>query len=676
MGDRRSRRLSVCLLRRQSVLVSSSLGQTTALAEQLSESTSDSGGAQGLNKQSSPLGFLPQSVFDDSARASRSLDDLARLYRASAHRREPVVAGAAEQLAVLKQWWTEASGELKQIKTERDEMVEELLLFEEELQKRHLRGPQQRTRSHAPGGRSEDLRQQFEVEKARRATLQEELKKAQGQLVAKDELLAALADEVTRLRGSPTTASQTSPRVSATSASVQPPPSPPVPSAAPVPVHSYSNPNRRSRVMTATAAPASPTQTTAKPASPVPPSPPGPAPQVARAAPAAPQQRLPVSQPPEPAQSAWRYAKGPKLKQLAWNKLPDGKARAAEFWSSVAACPVDVRTLTRLFQQQVSANHRSASGVSGAKAVTILDQKKGSNISQRTQMELLRAYNGDLHQLAKAEQLFLELLPVPNIPAKFHCVEAALRFDTLAGNIEKGTGAIMLACCQLRGSTLFKKWLEVILAIGNFLNAGSFRGNARGFKLSSLTRLAETRSGDGGTNLLRYMTYVCSSEDGVVSVSDEIAGVAEAAKSGSLQLLQADLAELDDGIKAAQGELSSAASGPDDARFKARLREFVMNAASMSATLDLAVKRAQMEFGSLLEYYGEEPEQAAAPEEFFSTLQQFREAVDAARSANAKELAQEERRRNRSAWRSVSAEEFEKAKALLAVIGSAGQAPH
>ena len=51
--------------------------------------------------------------------------------------------------------------------------------------------------------------------------------------------------------------------------------------------------------------------------------------------------------------------------------------------------------------------------------------------------------------------------------------------------------------------------LELILAFGNYMNRGQ-RGNALGFKLNSLTRIADTKSScNKNMTLLHFMADTC-----------------------------------------------------------------------------------------------------------------------------------------------------------------------
>lgn len=60
---------------------------------------------------------------------------------------------------------------------------------------------------------------------------------------------------------------------------------------------------------------------------------------------------------------------------------------------------------------------------------------------------------------------------------------------------------------ELRHSTAIKRVLQVVLAVGNALNASTFRGNARGFQLEALLKLRDTKAVDAnaGPTLLHYV---------------------------------------------------------------------------------------------------------------------------------------------------------------------------
>lgn len=57
----------------------------------------------------------------------------------------------------------------------------------------------------------------------------------------------------------------------------------------------------------------------------------------------------------------------------------------------------------------------------------------------------------------------------------------------------------------MRGSAALRRVLELTLALGNFLNGGTAKGGAWGFRLDSLSKLTGTKTADGKSTLLHYM---------------------------------------------------------------------------------------------------------------------------------------------------------------------------
>jgi dishevelled associated activator of morphogenesis len=66
----------------------------------------------------------------------------------------------------------------------------------------------------------------------------------------------------------------------------------------------------------------------------------------------------------------------------------------------------------------------------------------------------------------------------------------------------------MEASREVARSRRLRRLLELVLALGNYMNKGA-RGNASGFRLTSLNRLADTKSSAAkGTTLLHYLVEI------------------------------------------------------------------------------------------------------------------------------------------------------------------------
>ena len=69
--------------------------------------------------------------------------------------------------------------------------------------------------------------------------------------------------------------------------------------------------------------------------------------------------------------------------------------------------------------------------------------------------------------------------------------------------------AVLEASKEVQRSKRLRRMLELILAFGNYMNRGQ-RGNAVGFKLLSLTRIADTKSScNKSTTLLHFIADTC-----------------------------------------------------------------------------------------------------------------------------------------------------------------------
>ena len=72
--------------------------------------------------------------------------------------------------------------------------------------------------------------------------------------------------------------------------------------------------------------------------------------------------------------------------------------------------------------------------------------------------------------------------------------------------------SVINGCSEVVASKKLRKVLEVVLAFGNFMNQGR-RGNAFGFKLSSLNNITDTKSSiDKDTTLLHYIIKTLESK--------------------------------------------------------------------------------------------------------------------------------------------------------------------
>ena len=85
------------------------------------------------------------------------------------------------------------------------------------------------------------------------------------------------------------------------------------------------------------------------------------------------------------------------------------------------------------------------------------------------------------------------------------------KFAQSVSEMEPKITAVLEASKEVARSKKLKKLLEIILALGNYMNRGQ-RGNALGFRISSLNRLTDTKSSTKNTTLLHYLVDILESK--------------------------------------------------------------------------------------------------------------------------------------------------------------------
>nr|XP_043614301.1 formin-like protein 8 [Erigeron canadensis] len=124
-------------------------------------------------------------------------------------------------------------------------------------------------------------------------------------------------------------------------------------------------------------------------------------------------------------------------------------------------------------------------------------------------------FNGNPAKLPDAESFLYEILK--EIPTAFTRINAMLfrsNYDPEILHLKESLQTLELGCKELRAPGIFLKLLEAILKAGNRMNAGTARGNAKGFNLSALRKLSYVKSIDGDTTLLHFVVEQVARAEG------------------------------------------------------------------------------------------------------------------------------------------------------------------
>ena len=78
-------------------------------------------------------------------------------------------------------------------------------------------------------------------------------------------------------------------------------------------------------------------------------------------------------------------------------------------------------------------------------------------------------------------------------------------FDEHVQVARAGFKTLQEVCGQIMNSEKLIQVLEMVLNIGNLMNAGTLNGGVEAFKFESLPKLSQTKSADGKTTILDYI---------------------------------------------------------------------------------------------------------------------------------------------------------------------------
>jgi SOS response regulatory protein OraA/RecX len=121
------------------------------------------------------------------------------------------------------------------------------------------------------------------------------------------------------------------------------------------------------------------------------------------------------------------------------------------------------------------------------------------------ELQAIKKYFGGDDKLISAELFFRQLLPIKRIDDKVKVMRAMSLFDEHVQETRTGFKTLQEVCGQIMNSDKLIQVLEMVLNIGNLMNAGTLNGGVEAFKFESLSKLSQTKSADGKTTILDYI---------------------------------------------------------------------------------------------------------------------------------------------------------------------------
>ncbi|KAG9477983.1 hypothetical protein GDO78_013136 [Eleutherodactylus coqui] len=252
----------------------------------------------------------------------------------------------------------------------------------------------------------------------------------------------------------------------------------------------------------------------------------------------------------------------PRLRNFNWEAIPAEKVKGrTSLWSSETFqgdLQIDTGKIEELFGKQEEEvlpkpcyRRRSISiGDACLNKVFLLDSRRSMNIGiflkqfKRSAAEIvedIKLGRGDLYTSERLNELLKHL---PDREEFRYCLRLEaliLKKDFYPAVLSQLTAArdLTAAAEELLQCTELHFILKLVLKAGNFMNAGGYAGNAAGFRVSSLLKLADTKANKPGMNLLHFVVMEVQKQDPrFLSFADKLQHVHNASKWAEDGLLE------------------------------------------------------------------------------------------------------------------------------------------
>ena len=133
-----------------------------------------------------------------------------------------------------------------------------------------------------------------------------------------------------------------------------------------------------------------------------------------------------------------------------------------------------------------------------------------------SELEMIQGFDGDKNRLATVEKFFVELMEVKNLVNRVKAMKAKASFDDALKEVKFSAKSLYKASLEIQNSKALKDFFTCTLAIGNYLNGSTNRGQAYGFNLDTLSKLSALKTKDNKSNLLRYIIHFMARGPGCV----------------------------------------------------------------------------------------------------------------------------------------------------------------
>lgn len=396
------------------------------------------------------------------------------------------------------------------------------------------------------------------------------------------------------------------------------------------------------------------------------------------------------------------------MKSLNWDKLPD-MALSGTVWKRLQHEKVypklDLVNFEKTFsayQKQIIEGEEQSSKSSKQKELTVIDGRRAQNctillsklkltneevikavttmdsredlpkdmleqllkfVPTSEEIQILNEHSQEIDNMARADRFLFDASRVFHYESILKALYFKKKYPERLADIRPKINAVLDSSSSMMKSTKLKQLLEIILALGNFMNRGQ-RGNAAGFRLASINNLIDTKSSvDRNVTLLHYLVEILERKfPKIMPLESELPDVKLASKV-NLAELDKDIAVLKSGLSEIEKEIVvfEKQSFDRNVKFVSVMTDFVAVASYNFSEIEEAYSEMVKKFKETVKSFGDNADDSK-PDDFFGIIDTFINSLNEAKLENERIKQQKEEEEKRAKLEEQMKKEREKSR--------------
>ncbi|NXA33893.1 DIAP3 protein, partial [Eudromia elegans] len=281
------------------------------------------------------------------------------------------------------------------------------------------------------------------------------------------------------------------------------------------------------------------------------------------------------------------------------------------------------------------------------------------HLPEQEQLNALSKLKSEYNNLSEPEQFGVVMSNVKRLRPRLSAILFKLQFEEQVNNIKPDIMAVSAACEEIKKSKSFSKLLELVLLMGNYMNAGSRNAQTFGYNLSSLCKLKDTKSADQKTTLLHFLVEICEEKyQDILNFVEDFQHLDKASKV-SAENLEKSLKYMEKQLQQLEKDLQTFPV-PEDKHDKFVAKIFVVHAREDFQKLSRMHENMEKLYQNVMGYYAIDLKKVSV-EEFLTDLNNFRTMfMQAVKENMRRREAEEKQRRARIAKEKAEKEKLER----------------